>query len=242
MDPTHDHHTHARTSDARRADDARWVTEATRVCEQAARGDLEARVLNIDDGSPLSPMLHAINHLLDMTDAFVREASATLSFAGEGKHFRRVLPAGLQGSFRQAAHLINGASARMGDEASRLAKAERERADLFDDITAAKSVSDLLSRSTTEIQRMSEIVGSIADKTNMLALNATIEAARVGDAGRGFAVVAEEVKKLATQSASASKDIQANIGAVKKTSTETISCIERMWQVLDRQAKGTGGR
>jgi methyl-accepting chemotaxis protein len=50
-------------------------------------------------------------------------------------------------------------------------------------------------------------------------------------------VVADEVKKLATQSAAATKDIQTNVGAVKTTSTETISCIERMWQVLDRQAR-----
>lgn len=234
--------THApsvRSTTLRRTDDSHWINEATRVCTQAARGDLEARVLHIDDGSHLAPMLHAINHLLDMTDAFVREASATLAFAGEGKHFRRVLPEGLQGSFGQAAHLINAANARMGDEAARLNAAETERSELFADITAAKNVSDLLSRSTSDIQRMSEVIGSIADKTNLLALNATIEAARVGEAGRGFAVVAEEVKKLATQSAAATKDIQTNVGAVKTTSTETISCIERMWQVLDRQARET---
>lgn len=234
--------TFARSNTARRSDESYWITEATRVCTQAAKGDLESRVLNIDDGSPLAPMLHAINHLLDMTDAFVREASATLAFAGEGKHFRRVLPEGLQGSFGQAAHLINAANERMGDEATRLRSAEQERADLFADITAAKNVSDLLSRSTLDIQKMSEIIGTIADKTNMLALNATIEAARVGHAGRGFAVVAEEVKKLATQSAAATKDIQTNVGAVKKTSSETISCIERMWQVLDRQSRDTDKR
>jgi methyl-accepting chemotaxis protein len=227
----------ARSTTPRRADDAHWIHEATRVCTQAARGDLEARVLQIDESSSLAPMLHAINHLLDMTDAFVREASATLAFAAEGKHFRRVLPQGMQGSFGQAARLINAANTRMGEEAARLHAAESERSELFTDITAAKSVSDLLSRSTADIQRMSEVIGAIADKTNLLALNATIEAARVGEAGRGFAVVADEVKKLATQSAAATKDIQTNVGAVKTTSTETISCIERMWQVLDRQAR-----
>jgi hypothetical protein len=49
----------------------------------------------------------------------------------------------------------------------------------------------------------------ITSQVNLLALNATIEAARAGDAGRGFAVVASEVKNLATQAATASKELGA---------------------------------
>ncbi|MEE9377261.1 MAG: methyl-accepting chemotaxis protein [Candidatus Lokiarchaeia archaeon] len=57
--------------------------------------------------------------------------------------------------------------------------------------------------STTDINRIMDLITSISDQTNLLALNASIEAGRAGEHGRGFAVVADEVRKLAEQSQTA---------------------------------------
>lgn len=59
-----------------------------------------------------------------------------------------------------------------------------------------------------QIAYLAENIAGIADQTNLLALNAAIEAARAGEHGKGFAVVAEEVRKLASDSASTVGDIQ----------------------------------
>jgi len=69
-----------------------------------------------------------------------------------------------------------------------------------------------------EINRIVDIISSIAEETNLLALNAAIEAARAGEAGLGFAVVAAEVKELANESQKSAENIAAIISDLQKKS------------------------
>lgn len=86
---------------------------------------------------------------------------------------------------------------------------------------------------TAESRSIAAIVGTIeaiASQTNLLALNATIEAARAGEAGKGFAVVAQEVKQLATQTASATEEIRHHIDGLLKRMEDIASCIKVVHQ------------
>jgi methyl-accepting chemotaxis protein len=78
------------------------------------------------------------------------------------------------------------------------------------------------------IRDVVKLISDIAGQTNLLALNATIEAARAGDSGRGFAVVASEVKSLATQTAKATGEISAQIGAVQNVTRDTVQAMKRI--------------
>ena len=83
-----------------------------------------------------------------------------------------------------------------------------------------------LGESSQQISKAVSLINQIALQTKLLAINASIEAARAGEEGRGFAVVAEEVGELATQSAGATKEIEAIVENIQKETGEVVEAME----------------
>ena len=82
---------------------------------------------------------------------------------------------------------------------------------------------DKVGTASGEIVDIINLIGSIAEETNLLSLNASIEAARAGEAGRGFAVVASEIGILAKNSADSVANITELINEINKLVENAVS-------------------
>lgn len=97
---------------------------------------------------------------------------------------------------------------------------------LADQLHTASSAVSSLDGDVNNITKILDVIGDIAEQTNLLALNAAIEAARAGEQGRGFAVVADEVRNLAGRTQNCTKEIQQMVTNLQIGSRNAISTMD----------------
>jgi FAD/FMN-containing dehydrogenase len=80
--------------------------------------------------------------------------------------------------------------------------------DLDDAMNAFTRKLATISQRASGITAVVTTIAKVAEQTNLLSVNATIEAEKAGESGRGFRIVAQEIRRLADQTALATKDIE----------------------------------
>ncbi|RJX39404.1 methyl-accepting chemotaxis protein [Paenibacillus pinisoli] len=94
-----------------------------------------------------------------------------------------------------------------------------------------------LARKAQGISAITTTISDIAEQTNLLSLNASIEAARAGEHGRGFAVVAQEVRKLAEESTTSTKQVFNLVKSIDEGIQQAINNMKVNEEVVNLQTE-----
>lgn len=117
-----------------------------------------------------------------------------------------------------------------GVEVSQLA-IEKMRT-VFERVEQTGSMVFDLEAKTSHVHQITEIITSVAHRTNLLSLNASIEAARAGEAGRGFSVVADEIRKLSESAGRSADEISKLIHEIQSDTNEVADEMRKSSEVI----------
>ena len=165
----------------------RAVRKASAVCKAVAAGDFEARIIDITETGEVGEMLHAINLMIDRTDAYIRESKACLDYVSRKKYFRLISERGMVGAFGDAARSINAATRsieRCNEDFAQIAtRFETELDSVVAHVTGA----------VDQLTATAEIVNSASEEANREATSATASAERASTNMQSVATTTDQL-------------------------------------------------
>ena len=209
------------SDEAARAEDAGNAARAQRI--STATGNFEAMI-----GEMVDSLASASTELEASATTMSKTSDVTMSLSDSAASASRAVTDNIQAVAAATEEITSSVNeiGRQVSESNRIASTAVSQAQKTDESIAR------LSLAAGRINDVVKLISEVAAQTNLLALNATIEAARAGEAGRGFAVVASEVKALATQTAKATAEIDAQVADMQTATAETVTAIKEIGSTI----------
>ncbi len=160
------------------------------------------------------------------TDRFSRQQGETVQLATAVEELAATAHS-VADSTGNAVQAVDDARHHFDNGVQALEDAVKRMETLSEGVHGAAGVINSLKEKTDEIGNIVDVIGGVAEQTNLLALNAAIEAARAGEQGRGFAVVADEVRTLASRTQESTEEIRRMIEELQKGSEQAVDVMSK---------------
>lgn len=177
------------------------------ISPELKKGNLETRIVGWQEHGELSKPLETINYVLDITDAYVREAGASLEAAKNGNYYKKFLARGMRGSYEIGARFINEACENIQKLELETKESRKKMADDFN-------------------QQIMQFVTELFDATG----NLNSISGKVG----GFA---EDTQRLSSDVAAASEQASVNVQTVAAAAEEYSLSIKEISRQVDMSNK-----
>jgi methyl-accepting chemotaxis protein len=203
------------------------------------RGDLATLKDNINHSlEALGNSMVAINSNTRQVAAAANETSQAINQISDGAQNQMHAISQLANAVRETAVSVTDvsrntetASAR-SQESMAIVRAGKDKMSLMVEVVNG------IAANSEKINKITEVIEKIANKTNLLSLNAAIEAARAGEHGKGFSVVAEEVGKLASSSAESTQEISQLVQEAVEQARHAVATVQEVSRDMERIESG----
>jgi methyl-accepting chemotaxis protein len=192
-------HTEAPPPDTAGHTKARSIDEIIRICERAAEGDLEARLVGFEHDPEWRLLARAINRMLDTADAFVRESSAAMDHYSRDLYHRPVLRRGLKGAYRQSADIINKGGLKMKESSDQIRYVGSVATETASNVSAVAAACEELTSTSGEISHQAGDSAKLAEKAVGAVHLASLAVPKLTEATRQVNNVAKLINDIAGQ-------------------------------------------
>ncbi len=205
------------------------VSQIEKVNEQVSLLLEQCEANNVGVRSAMDASHRTVRHSQELTTALTEAAASMTEMDRTVREIDRNLKEASSISEKVAV------DAGVGKEATW--KTQKGISKISETFEASARVIQAFSERAREIAAITEVIDEITDQTNLLALNAAIIAAQAGEHGRGFAVVADQIKKLADQTSSSTREIGNLIKGFQQQASQAIDSTAKIKELISEGVK-----
>lgn len=221
--------------------------ETVRVCEAVRNGDFNERIILPTARGRAKLVADRINSMIDINDAFVREAALAMVAVSEGRYYRRIRPEGMRGAFLKSVTGINTAIDLMAAreqmieaavvELKRVASAATD-GDLSPRIDGSRFSGDYLALSNSMNALLDNVSKPIAEAGRVLsAMAATDLTARVsGQYAGAFGQLQDNINAVTSNIAQIMDQLRLTARSLKMATGEILAGANDLAERTTRQA------